>query len=79
MAQLGGCSVPAPVGYPGVSSSFGSFLGVHAGLGLGADGDELELHLLPSVSALLTPVFTSAKPGNAEEGTDFKNILVKEA
>lgn len=35
-------------------------MGVHPGLGLGADVDELEQHPLPLVSAHMTPMFTSA-------------------
>lgn len=60
VAQLGGRRVPAPIEDLGVSSSFNRLMGVHPGLGLGADMDELEQDLLPSVSVHVTPVLTSA-------------------
>lgn len=58
--QPGGRGVLAPVGDPQVSTSFNGTVGLHPGLGLGADMDELEQHPLPSVHAHVTQTLTSA-------------------
>lgn len=56
--QPGGRGVLAPVGDPQVSTSINGTVGLHPGLGLGADMDELEQHPLPSVR--MTQTLTSA-------------------
>lgn len=65
------------LGTPRVSSSFNRFMGVHPGLGLGADVDELEQHPSPwflHTWPLCSHLPTSVKPRNAEDGTYFQNI-----